>query len=276
MTFHQLIKKTLETYPSLTKFDLLQIIFFLSKNVKDQQLLHLKMQTPIDFKMKHFQKIIKKYLQEEIPLGYLIKKVFFCDLEYYVCQKTFLPRIETEHLVLEIIKNEKDLNSKVILDLCSGSGCIANTIQLHFPEARVIGIEKALIPYFVSKRNQKQYRLKTQFLRKDLFKWIKTNQEQYDLVICNPPYISFNEQLPKSVVHEPPLALYAIHNGLYFYEVIISYINQILKINGLLIFEIGSNQKESLIQILKNYNITKYQFVKDQFGRWRNLYLWRE
>ncbi|MGL5640272.1 MAG: peptide chain release factor N(5)-glutamine methyltransferase [Mycoplasmoidaceae bacterium] len=273
MTFREFIDNSLKKYSGLSRGNLFKIIFFLSKENKNNELLHLNINNEIDFDLKKSNKIINKFLNKKIPLEYITKSFTFYNNEYYINRKVFIPRDETEFLVSNIIKNYKNVSNLKILDICSGSGCISNTLQMNLKDAEVYGIEKKGSPFKIANINKNKYSLKTIFIKDDIFKWIKKNNIKFDLIICNPPYISKDYKLDELVLKEPKAALFAENDGLLFYEFIIKNINKILDKKGTLIFEIGFDQKEKLINILKQNNLTNYNFEKDQYGLDRNLYI---
>ncbi|MGL5246157.1 MAG: peptide chain release factor N(5)-glutamine methyltransferase [Mycoplasmoidaceae bacterium] len=273
MTFREFIDNSLKKNCELSKSNLFKIIFFLSKEIKNNELLHLNINKEIDFDLKKFNKITNKFLNKKIPLEYIIKSFYFYNIEYYITKKVFIPRDETEFLISNIIKKNRNVKNLKVLDICSGSGCISNTLQMHLKDAKVYGLEKKSIPFKIANINKEKYFLKTIFIKADIFKWIETNNMKFDLVICNPPYISKYYKLDELVLKEPKAALIAENDGFLFYEVIIKNICKILDQNGTLIFEIGFDQKDKLINILKENNLTNYNFEKDQYGLDRNLYI---
>ncbi|MGL5591412.1 MAG: peptide chain release factor N(5)-glutamine methyltransferase [Mycoplasmoidaceae bacterium] len=273
MTFRELIDDSLKKHSELSKSNLLKIIFFLSKENKNNELLNLNINNEIDFDLEKFNKIINKFLNKKIPLEYITKSFNFYNIEYYIEKKVFIPRDETEFLVSNIIKNYKNVPNLKVLDICSGSGCISNTLQINLKDAEVYGLEKKRMPFKIAIINKNKYSLKTNFIKANIFKWIKKNNIKFDLIICNPPYISKDYKLDKLVLKEPRAALFAGNDGLLFYEFIIKNINSILDKKGTLIFEIGFDQKDKLINILKQNNLTNYNFEKDQYGLDRNLYI---
>lgn len=273
MILKEFVDDSLKNNPELSKANLLKIIFFLSKEIKSNELLHLNINKGIDFDLKKANKIINKFLNKKIPLEYITKSFNFYNNDYYIAKNVFIPRDETEFLVSNIIKKYKDISNLKVLDICSGSGCISNTIQMHFKDSIVYGLEKNKTPLKIANMNKNKYFLNTTFIKANIFKWIKTNDIKFDLIVCNPPYISKDYKLDKIILKEPKAALFADNDGLSFYEVILSNIKNILEPTGTLIFEIGFDQKDKLINILEENKLTNYNFEKDQYGLDRNLYI---
>lgn len=219
---------------------------------------------------KYSIKKINKYLKKNYPYQYLLKDVFFYNSLIKVNKNVLIPRWETEQLVDKIVKR---LNFKINkgLDLCTGSGCIAislsKELSVYFD---AIDISKKALK--VAKKNIKMNNATVNLIRKDL---LKDNVEgKYDLIVCNPPYISYNEEVGIETKYEPQNALFADHNGLIFYETILKNIRNNLNSKYLIAMEIGASQKKDVINIAKQY-FKKANIVieKDNNNRDRFLFI---
>jgi len=214
-------------------------------------------------------RILKRRINGE-PLQYILGCAEFMGLEFKVDKRVLIPRPETEVLVgavLDRLKSESGLSGRPkILDLGTGSGCIAISIAYLLPEANVWAADISLSALQLAKKNAIWHKLKIKFLRSDIFSAFKKGRDQFDLIISNPPYVSKGELrgLAREISFEPRLALEAGVDGLEYYRRIISQTSDYLKDSGFLILEMGSGQRgaiESLIKKSKNFEAI--EVIKD-------------
>jgi len=207
----------------------------------------------------YYQKCLKK-LDKGLPIQYIIENVNFYGYPIKVNKNVLIPRFETELLVDLTIKKIKSYfpNQKVnILDLGTGSGCIAITLYKEIPSI-LTAIDISQKALNVAKQNAKINSANINFQLKDMTTY---KENKYDVIISNPPYISYTEQIMDIVKNnEPKEALYAPNNGLYYYEKIIENIPYITNKKYLVCLEIGQSQSKEIIKIisksLKNVTIT--------------------
>ena len=219
--------------------------------------------------ISNLKKIVIK--ARKIPVQYLVGNVDFYGYTYKVNKNVLIPRFETEELVENTIKLIKEkFNKKVsILDLCTGSGCIGITLKKEIAaDVTLSDISRKALK--VAKENSKNLNIKV--IQSDLLKKIN---DKYDVIISNPPYISYNEEIMDIVKNnEPSIALYADNNGLYYYEEILKNISKNLNNEFLIAFEIGKKQKKDIMNIankyLKNIKIT---CKKDMQNRDRMIFI---
>lgn len=194
-------------------------------------------------------------LSQGIPLQYIINKQEFMKLNFFVDDNVLIPQPDTEILAEEcinLLKKEESEKLKV-LDLCTGSGCIGISIAKYVQNARVhvsdISFKALQIAKYNAERNMVHRRMR--FIESDMFEDIKS--AQYDMIVSNPPYIETEiiETLDIEVQNEPIMALDGGDDGLRFYRDIAKDAYKYLKKNGYLCLEIGYNQKENVIEILK-------------------------
>lgn len=209
-------------------------------------------------------KIVKK-INKGYPIQYLIGYVDFYDCKILVDKRVLIPRFETELLVeIAINKIREKYNDKKIniIDMGTGSGCIAIKLAKEFPKSNVIAIDKSNKSLKLAKENAKINKVNITFKRKKFKSRIK---EKYDVIISNPPYIGLKDEIDKNVLkYEPKKALYAIKEGMYFYEQILEQAKQILNKSYLIFLEIGYNQEKKLTKIIKEkLPKSKYTFLKD-------------
>jgi release factor glutamine methyltransferase len=146
-----------------------------------------------------------KRLEKGEPVQYIIGEVEFYGLTLKVSPDVLIPRPETEELVDKIVKS--GIKPKRILDICSGSGCIALALKSVFPTAEVIGIDLSPAAVQMAKQNAHSNNLDVQFFEMDATKSFPGGE--FDLMVCNPPYVPASEPLAKHVVdYEPALALF--------------------------------------------------------------------
>ena len=185
------------------------------------------------------------------PIQYIIGEVNFYGYNFKVNENVLIPRFETELLVDKTIKKIKKLfvNKTVdIVDLGTGSGCIAITIKKEL-DCNVDAVDISKEALEVAKDNAQKNNVNINFINEDMTKY---NSKQYDVIISNPPYISHNEKIMDIVKNnEPNIALYADDDGLYYYEKIIENIPKITKDKYLICFEIGSSQGTTIVDIAK-------------------------
>lgn len=193
----------------------------------------------------------QKELLNNRPIQYIVGNVNFYGNIIEVNEDVLIPRYETEFLVEKTISlAKKYFPPKIdILDLGTGSGCIAITLKKHL-KSNIDALDISNKALSIARKNAQNNNVKINFLNKD----IATYQEkQYDLIISNPPYISEEEEIMDLVKNnEPHIALYAKDNGLYFYKKIIDNLPLITKEKYLLALEIGYNQAIPISEYAKN------------------------
>lgn len=223
--------------------------------------------------------IYKDYelLKKGVPIQYLIGYVNFYGYDIKVNNSVLIPRPETEMLVELTLKkiNEKKLNEGTVLDMCTGSGCIAIALKNEMPSLTVFASDISYKAMNVAVKNFNYTKSKIYYKRSNLFNKIK--DEMFDVIISNPPYISKNEDIQKIVKkNEPKLALYSKDDGLYHIKKIILEGYQHLNNNGFIALEIGESQEKRLTEFVKKkLNNTNYEFVKDLSKRTRYLFIYK-
>jgi len=232
--------------------------------------------TNIEYLKKYYNGNIEdaiKRLENGEPIQYIIGNVNFYGNTFNVNKNVLIPRFETEELVEKTIKLIKEnFNAKLdILDLCTGSGCIAITLNKEL-NSNVDASDISLSALEVASKNNKLNNTNVNFIHSDIFSNI---EKKYDVIISNPPYISETEEIMDIVKNnEPHLALYAKNNGLYFYEEILKNCSKFLKNKYLIAFEIGYLQGEKIIDIANTYlNNIDVWVEKDLQGKDRFVFI---
>lgn len=186
-----------------------------------------------------------------VPLQHITHRQEFMKMDFYVDENVLIPRPDTEILVEEVINIAKQMNQPKILDLCTGSGAIAISIAKNIPEAEVHAIDISENAIKIAKKNAKSLEAKVNFIKSNLFSKVK--DIKYDIIVSNPPYIKRQDinYLSEEVKKEPELALDGGIDGLDFYRKISKQAIEYLKFGSYLCFEIGYDQKEEVMNIIK-------------------------
>jgi len=216
--------------------------------------------------------IVKRAGQNE-PVSYLTGKTEFYSLDHDISPDCLIPRPETELLVERAIEFLRDRPGvQFVCDLCTGCGCIAVAIAKNFPDARIIATDISAPALAIAEKNTEKYNLKDKItlLCGDLFepvipqldveKPVPDSDRGFDLIVCNPPYVSAPEyeKLEKNVKdYEPKLALYAGRDGLDIYIRLIEKVDDFLKTDAALILEIGYAQGPAVTKLLEKTGIFK-------------------
>lgn len=207
-----------------------------------------------------FSEMLADYIFDYKPIEYILGYTYFCGNKIYVDENTLIPRNETEEVVEEAIKviNEHKFNK--VLDLASGSGAIAISVKNVLPHIDVKGSDISRGALTIAKRNANSVGVKVDFIESDVLEYFITNNEKFDMIISNPPYVSLDYVLPNKIIeHEPKLALYAKDNGLFYYKKIMEDANKVLNPKGVIVFEIGYDQGQAIQnlakEVLKDYSI---------------------
>jgi len=195
--------------------------------------------------IQDIQKLLERRLTTRQPLAYLINRAWFAGHEFFIDQRAIVPRSHIGEWIPDRFEPwlpTDDLTS--ILDLCTGSGCIAVALALAFPEARVDATDLSGAALEVAAINAKRHEVtdRVRLLQGDLFSAVQ--DQRYDLIVCNPPYVS-NELmrgLPEEYRFEPELAFTGGIKGLDFIERLLREVSNHLTPQGLLIVEAGSAQ----------------------------------
>ena len=194
------------------------------------------------------------------PVAYLIGRTEFYSLELNITNDCMIPRPETELLVqraIEFLRTRP--GTQFVCDLCTGSGCVAVAIAKNFPDARIIATDISSAALDVAAQNVEKHKLaeRITLLQGDLFEPLvrPLDVEQFDLIVCNPPYVSAAEYdaLEKNVKdYEPRIALFAGDDGLDIYRRIIEKADQFLKPEAALMLEIGYAQGPAVRDLLEH------------------------
>ena len=221
-------------------------------------------------KEEEFLNLINKRM-ENMPVRYILGEVDFMGLDFYIEEGVLIPRSDTEVLVEEVLKIIGKDEKLYVCDLCSGSGAIGISLAYYRKNIMVDLIDFYEKPEKISKKNIIKNNLENQvkFIKSDLLKEPIKELKKYDIIVSNPPYIKEDviETLMDDVKnYEPRSALSGGDSGLIFYERIVEESKKVLKENGILAFEIGYDQGDSVSNIMKNNGYIDIKVVKDLAG----------
>lgn len=214
-----------------------------------------------------FKENIKKIING-IPLQYITNKQEFMKLNFYVDKNVLIPQPDTEILVESVIELSKKIKANVkILDLCTGSGAIAISIDYILKQnnikSEVFASDISSKALEIAKRNNQENNTNVKFILSNLFTNI---DNKFNIIVSNPPYIKTKEieTLSKQVQNEPILALNGGIDGLDFYKKIVEEAYKYITESGYLCLEIGYDQKEDVIELINKNNNYKYEkCIKD-------------
>ena len=187
------------------------------------------------------------------PIEHITHQKEFMKLSFYVDENVLIPRQDTEVLVEEVMKIAQSVRAKKILDLCTGSGAIAVSLAKYLENIQItaLDISRKALDVAIANAKNNHVQEKITFVESNLFQ--NLGQEKYDIIVSNPPYIRRKEieTLDKEVRREPRIALDGGEDGLDFYREIINKGYEYLKYGGYICLEIGYDQKEEVMQIIK-------------------------
>ena len=208
------------------------------------------------------------------PLQYIIGKWQFFDMELSVGEGVLVPRQDTETVCEAAFEVINTLDNPVVLDLCSGSGCIALAVKKFCPHSSVTAVEKSPQAFEYLVKNAGLTKLSVSLCNADIFEYYKeVEDETVGVIVSNPPYIdpAVKPDMQKEVTFEPEMALFAEEKGLVFYKFIAdSYYNK-LKKGGYIVFEYGYDQKEAVRNILVEKGYTVVREITDMGNNPRGI-----
>lgn len=203
-----------------------------------------------------------------VPVEKIFNKAYFYGLEFKVDNNVLSPRPETELLVENALKYINANNYKTCLDLCTGSGCIAISIKKN-TNIEMTASDVSSKALTIAKQNAKTLNADIKFVRSNMFEKI---EDKFDIIVSNPPYIDTEEiETLDEVVkdYDPHIALDGGEFGLKYYNIIHNNLRKHLNDNGMLILEIGDDQKELLISLFNDFELV--ESVVDYSGNDRIL-----
>lgn len=214
---------------------------------------------------------VVKRLQVNEPFQYIIGEVYFADLNLLIDPSALIPRPETEELVAKILALKQPFRS--ILDICTGSGCIALALKNKFPSAKVLGFDLSAAAIALAQKNAQHTNLEVDFDTADVMTW--TSNQSFDLIVSNPPYILAQEaeaMAPNVLDFEPHLALFVPdHDPLLFYKRIIAVALNNLQSGGFIALEIHENLAVQTMKLLHVKEFKNQGIYRDLQGKDRMI-----
>jgi len=208
------------------------------------------------------------------PIQYIVNGVEFYNLKFYVNRNVFIPRPETEELVFWIVDRHKNRDSKSrrILDIGTGSGCIAISLAFNIPDCEVSAFDISSEALDVARKNAIINNVNVDFFKEDVLNCTKL-PKKYDIIVSNPPYIIENEKdkMQSNVLkYEPDIALFVNNDDpLLFYRKIAQLGQKHLISEGSIYFEINEYLGSELLILLKTEGYKEITLQKDIFGKYR-------
>jgi release factor glutamine methyltransferase len=220
---------------------------------------------------------ILEQLKKEIPIQYLLGKTSFYGLDFEVNENVLIPRSETEELVEWILERQKSKgeNKKIrILDIGTGSGCIAISLAKNLPNAEVFALDISEKALATARRNAEINAVNVTFINQNILETEDLGQ-QFDIIVSNPPYVRNleKEEIKKNVLdNEPHLALFVADNdALIFYKKIAELAQKNVSENSQLYFEINQYLGKEMIDLLEKMNFKNIELRKDIYGNDRMI-----
>ena len=242
------VKLLIEHFAGYTLADII-----MGKNLTNEMLAIVEEKAKLRAKTRH-------------PIQYIIGLADFMGEKFNVQPDVLIPRDETELLVRQAVEIIKEKGYTQVLDMCTGSGCIACMIA-KLTDAQVIGADISTEALHVAFSNMEKFGLfnRASFRKSDIYSKIRP-EERFDMIVSNPPYIppKFKETIQKEVSFEPELALYTSdEKGLEFYQKITQGAGAFLKEGGYLMFELGLGQAQDVAEIMKANGFKDIKVLKD-------------
>jgi release factor glutamine methyltransferase len=202
-----------------------------------------------------------------VPVAYITGRREFYGLEFVVTPDVLIPRVESEMLVKSVLDNTVK-SSGTILDLGTGSGCLLISLLFNLKKYKGVGLDISYNALKIARQNAINLDIydRCSFVCGDMTEVNFFIKNKFDVIVCNPPYISYDDDYENSILNEPKQALFTHEKGLFFYKKLLSKLNKLCKRDGIIFFEIGRGQKAELEYIYRNENIS---FLKDLSGNYR-------
>lgn len=225
-----------------------------------------------------WNEILEK-LKLEIPIQYILGTTSFYGLDFEVNENVLIPRPETEELVEWIIKENTNIESSKklkILDIGTGSGCIAISLAKNIPNSEVFALDVSIKALAIAKKNAEINNVNITFVQKNILEGVNLKQK-FDIIVSNPPYVRNLEkhEIGKNVLNsEPHLALFVDDNdALIFYKKIAELAKINLVENSQLYFEINQYLAKETIELLENLGFKNIELRQDIYGNDRMVKL---
>lgn len=250
----------------LTAFDL-NLVHFLMDRLRPLS----ETDAAVQKQIQNYRAMLTKRASR-VPLQQILGSQEFMGLDFFVNEHVLIPRQDTETLVELVLEEQKEKNKK-LLDLCTGSGCIAISLAVKGGYESVTATDLSEEALQVAERNARAHQKTIRFFHGDLFLALPPDEEKtFDIITSNPPYIPtavIATLEPEVREHEPMMALDGTEDGLKFYRQIAKEAGAWLKPGGSIYLEIGYDQGEAVSGLLADAGFTNVRVVKDLPGKER-------
>jgi len=214
--------------------------------------------------------LLEKRIHERVPVPYLTNVALFCGLTFYVDERVLIPRSPIAELINQHFSPWIDPDRvERVLDLCTGSGCIAIACSYAFPDAQIDAVDISPDALDVAEMNRARHGLHEDevcLIESDCFAGVPEDA-RYQIIVSNPPYVGDDEMdsLPDEYRHEPDMALRTGHNGLAIVEKILAVAHNYLTDDGILVVEVG-NSEDALVEAYPDLPFTWLEFEHGGHG----------
>ncbi|UAY78126.1 50S ribosomal protein L3 N(5)-glutamine methyltransferase [Pasteurella canis] len=240
------------------------------------QLVFATLDLPIDFPSEFYaanltrtekevllRSVIQR-IEKRIPVAYLTKQAWFCGLNFYIDERVIIPRSPISALIQTGFAGLLKTEPKRILDMCTGSGCIAIACAEQFPESEVDAVDLSADALSVAEINIERHNMLNRVypIQSDLFNDLP--KDQYDLIVSNPPYVDIEDlsDMPEEFQHEPEIALGSGVDGLNITKRILAAAPDYLTDDGILVCEVGN----SMVHLIEQYPQVAFNWLELKNG----------
>lgn len=215
----------------------------------------------------------KEELLHGKPMQYVLGHAWFCDMRFQVDEHVLIPRPETEELVMEVKQMYADMGKEEkgrikMIDIGTGSGCIAISLKKYFPDWKVWAVDKSNAALEIAKKNAVLLDAEINFRETDILTALKSDAlPAFDIIISNPPYIPVEDKLEMSaqvLEHEPHMALFVTNTDpLEFYRAIVAFSDHHLLRGGMLFFETHELHAAAVVDLMEENDFDQIVIKKD-------------
>ncbi len=256
--------------------EILSFFYILSEDILNLKRVDIAMRLDQDISVNQIEIFdkVKQRLEKQEPIQYILGQSDFYGMSFKVSPDVLIPRPETEELVDWIIKDQSKKTSLTILDIGTGSGCIAVSLAKKLPKSRVYAIDVSEQALEIAKENAKNNKVEVIFIKEDILK-VESLFQKFDIIVSNPPYvreIEKQEMKPNVLHNEPSLALFVSDkNPLLFYEKIAILANEKLNNDGMLYFEINQYLSFETKKRIEEIGFISVEVREDIYGNKRMI-----
>jgi release factor glutamine methyltransferase len=269
-TYRELFK-SYETISTKKKIDIASLKFLYNEILLSYNLHHItNANDAVNPKVEAMISDKFKQLEKGLPVQYIIGYTYFYNLKIKVNKDVLIPRFDTEVLVELVLFDNQD-QSKKIVDVGTGSGCIAIALKKENENFDLIGIDISGSALSIAETNASENDVEIDFIQGDLLEPLIEQDTKVDIIVSNPPYIDINDKDLNEAVkfHEPHLALFSEDNGLSHIKDILEQSSSVLNEGGLIYLEIGHKQAAEVQKIIKQIikESVEVKVFKDMAGK---------